>query len=203
VTRVTSCALALFAVASLGCAAIPHPSFGPSAESDLHRTLALSEAYASRADFGAADSTLAAFATHFPGSAEALETTYWRALYKLDPSNRGSSVPSAMASLDAYLTDTRPRTHVSEAITLRRLAGQLDALNKLAASATSQAKDANARAATATDAKDTAKPADSSAAAAAGADAEIKRLRDELAKANAELDRIRRRLSQPPPRPNV
>ena len=32
------------------------------------------------------------------------------------------------------------------------------------------------------------------------ADAEIKRLRDELAKANAELERIRRRLSQPPPR---
>jgi hypothetical protein len=31
------------------------------------------------------------------------------------------------------------------------------------------------------------------------ADAEIKRLKDELAKANAELERIRRRLAQPPP----
>jgi hypothetical protein len=30
-------------------------------------------------------------------------------------------------------------------------------------------------------------------------DVEIKRLKDELAKANAELERIRRRLAQPPP----
>jgi hypothetical protein len=33
------------------------------------------------------------------------------------------------------------------------------------------------------------------------ADAEIKRLRDELAKANAELERIKKRLAQPPPKP--
>jgi hypothetical protein len=32
----------------------------------------------------------------------------------------------------------------------------------------------------------------------AAAEAEIKRLKDELAKANAELERIRRRLAQPP-----
>jgi molecular chaperone GrpE (heat shock protein) len=31
------------------------------------------------------------------------------------------------------------------------------------------------------------------------ADAEIKRLREELAKATAELERIRKRLAQPPP----
>jgi molecular chaperone GrpE (heat shock protein) len=31
---------------------------------------------------------------------------------------------------------------------------------------------------------------------------EIKRLKDELAKANAELDRIRKRLAQPPRKPD-
>jgi len=124
------------------CSAIPHPSLGSSPESSLSRTLALSEAMASRGDFAAADSALAAFAVRYPGTAEALETSYWRALYKLDPSNRGTSLTSAMATLDGYLSDTRPRAHVSEAITLRRLAGQLDALNRLAANAASQARDA-------------------------------------------------------------
>jgi hypothetical protein len=195
--------LALILATVSACSAVPRPHFGPSPDSEMSRTLALSEALASRGDFSAADSALAAMATHFPGTAEALETSYWRALYRLDPSNRGTSLTAAMAMLDGYLTDTRPRAHVSEAITLRRIAGQLDALNKLAANAATQAKDANARAAAAnadTKDKDAAKASD--AATSAAAEAEIKRLRDELAKANAELDRIRRRLSQPPPRPH-
>ena len=92
--------------------------------------------------------------------------------------------------------------HTAEATTLRRLAGQLDGLNRVAASAVAQAKDATN---TAKDAKAEAADARDAAAKASDtpptADAEIKRLKDELAKANAELDRIRKRLSQPPPKP--
>ena len=67
-----------------------------------------------------------------------------------------------------------------------------------------QAKSANNEAANAkaaiADAKADANKADANAtAAAADKDNEIKRLKDELAKANAELDRIRKRLGTPPP----
>ena len=96
-----------------------------------------------------------------------------------------------MATLDAYLADPRPHDHAIEAITLRRVAAQLDAANRLAASASNAAHEvatnSPTRAATGSEAK----------TADANAD-EIKRLKDELAKANAELERIKRRLAQPP-----
>jgi len=59
------------------------------------------------------------------------------------------SLASAMASLDAYLTDPRPRQHVAEATVLRRVAGELDGLSKQAAAAVAQAKDATTSAANA------------------------------------------------------
>jgi len=156
---------------------------------------------AARGEFDAADSTLAGFATRYPTSGEALEASYWRALFELDPSNRAESVSGAMGLLDAYLADTRPRDHVLEATALRRVAGQLDALNRLAASAIAQAKDANAAAAIARQLSDARieTPRAAAESTSTSADAEIKRLKDELAKANAELERIRRRLAQPPP----
>lgn len=165
-----------------------------------HDELPRAQHLAARGEFVAADSVLLDFSTRYPSSRESLEATYWRALYALDPANRAESISAAIASLDTYLADTRPRDHVLEATMLRRVAGQLDALNRLAASAIAQAKDANAAAAIAralSDARiEPPKAADTSGSASAD---EIKRLKDELAKANAELERIRRRLAQPPP----
>jgi hypothetical protein len=161
--------------------------------------LGAAQADASRGQFDSADSLLAGFANRNPGTNEALETTYWRALFKLDPSNRSASVQQAMVWLDGYLTDPRTHQHMLEATTLRRVAGQLDALNKLAANASAQAQTANNVAASAKGAATEAKAAEANASATADArDAEIKKLKDDLAKANAELDRIRKRLSQPP-----
>jgi len=173
---------------------------------NFNDALATAQMRAARGDFDGADSLLAMYARGHAGTTEALETTYWRALYKVDPSNRSSSIPTALASLDAYIADSRPRQHLAEATTLRRTAAQLDALNRAALNASSQAKDAaNAAAkadAKAADAKADAKAADANASATADAkDVEIKKLRDDLAKANAELERIRKRLGTPPPRP--
>jgi hypothetical protein len=168
--------------------------------------LSAAKAQASHSEFASADSLLAGFAAAHPGTPQALETAYWRGLFRLDPSNRGVSITQALASLDAYIADARPKEHAVEATSIRRAAAQLDALNKLAAAASTQAKDAasnaaNAKAAAA-DAKADAKNADANANATADAkDAEIRKLRDDLAKANAELDRIRKRLGTPPPRP--
>ncbi|MEO6877692.1 MAG: hypothetical protein ABI205_04365, partial [Gemmatimonadaceae bacterium] len=151
--------------------------------------------YADVGLFDSADSTLSSFAAMYPATAPALETTYYRALFQMDPSNPHVSLTAAMASLDGYLAERRPREHAVEAASLRRVAAQVDGLNHAAASALAQAKDASN---TAKDAKDTKAAADAPSPAS---DAEIKRLKDELAKANAELDRIRKRLGQPPPKP--
>lgn len=175
------------------------PSTGSAPAEDWQGTLATAQGDVAAGHFEAADSMLAAYAARFPGSPEALETAYWRALYKMDPSNHSASIPTAMASLDGYLADRRPRQHVSEATTLRRVAGQIDGLNKLAASAMAQANvaSANASSAKAVAAADAAKAAE--AGGNVSQDAEIKHLKDELAKANAELERIRKRLASPPP----
>jgi hypothetical protein len=166
--------------------------------------LASAQARAGSGEFATADSILAGYAMRHPGTHETLETAYWRALFKSDPSNGSTSTAQALAALDGYLRDPRPRDHILEAQTLRRSVAQIDALNRAADAASAREKDAasqaaNAKAAAA-DAKENANKADANAnAAAADKDAEIKRLKDDLAKANAELDRIRKRLASPPP----
>ncbi len=169
---------------------------------DWPLTLADAQSDVAGGNFGTADSVLAGFAVRYPGTLETLESTYWRALYRLDPANRAESTTVAMASLDAYLHDPRPREHVAEASTLRRVAGQIDALTRLAAMS-AQSKDSVIAKSAASEVH--VEGARNTGEAQAASDAEIKRLKDELAKANAELDRIKRRLSQPPstaaPRP--
>jgi len=184
----------------LGACAALKASTAPSAEQQWPSTLSLADAHAMRGEFDAADSMLAAFAARYPGSDEALETAYWRAVFKLDPTNRNGSLPTALAELDGYLASNQRRDHIAEATTLRRVGGQLTELNKLAADALTQAQTAKVTAATATAVAVDAKEAKAATVDAnADAQVEIKRLKDELAKANAELDRIRKRLSQPPP----
>lgn len=171
----------------VGCASLPAYPATEATSWPMALTSARSRAAAGR--FGAADTVLATFASMNPGRPEALETAYWRALYKVDPGNPNASLTGGLALLDGYLADPRPREHVDEATIVRRLAAQLESLNRVAATAALQARDAAASA-----------HADVAHASDPPPDAEIKRLRDELAKANAELDRIRRRLAQPPVR---
>jgi hypothetical protein len=186
------------------CVSLHAPAFTmPSSERAWPNALATARARAGESKFDAADSVLVEFATRYPNTPEALETAYWRAVLKIDPSNSHASFAGAIALLDAYLADPRLRPHVVEAQSLRRVAAHLEGLNKLAASAMAQAKDASS---TAANAKAQAADANARADAAKSepppsAEVEIKRLKDELAKANAELDRIRKRLSQPPPKP--
>lgn len=194
--------LALILCALASCARF---RTGPQPD-DWQVTLAGAQARAGSGEFAAADSMLGAYAMRHPGTHESLETTYWRAVFKADPSNNSATTTQALAALDGYLRDPRPRDHILEAQTLRRAVAQIDALNRAAEAASAREKDAtnqaaNAKAAAA-DAKENANKADANAnAAAADKDAEIRRLKDELAKATAELDRIRKRLGTPPPRP--
>lgn len=152
-------------------------------------TMQLAKDRAAEGRFEAADSLMAGFAAQFAGSREALETAYWRALFRIDPSNHAGSLTSAMALLDSYLTDNRPRDHVTEAGTLRRIAGQVETLAKATGGVQREVIVSQ-------------RPGETKPAEAGSSDAEVKRLKDELAKANAELERIRRRLAQPPKEPD-
>ncbi len=119
--------------------------------------------------YGVADKLLAEFATKYPASPEAVDAMYWRALYKLDPANQTGSPHDAAALLDGYLaTPNAPRR--TEAALLRRVAAALE-VRQAAAAVPPKTDQAT------TD--------------------ELTRLKDELAKANAELERIKRRLAQP------
>jgi hypothetical protein len=199
---------AIIAFATLGfgtgCITFRAPTFTvPESERAWPHVLSAARSDAVQGSFDAADTILAQFATRYPGTDEALETAYWRAVFEMDPTNPHASLPMAIQSLDGYLADQRPRLHVSEATTMRRLAAQLDAMNRLAANALAQAQDANTNAATArAQAANASARAESKVdGAQAAADTEIKRLKEELAKANAELERIRKRLTQAPGKP--
>ena len=72
-----------------------------------------------------ADRTLREFADRAPGSPEAMETNYWRAVIMLDPTSKSGSPREAVGLLDRYLASEAPLTHRTEAGVLQRLASSL------------------------------------------------------------------------------
>jgi hypothetical protein len=136
------------------------------------------EVLASR--YGVADRVLADFAERHPNTNEGYEAIFWRALYKLDPTNATATPRDAETLLDTYLSASLAVPHRGAATTLARIAS---ALQKPATVAASSAPSAPAP----------------SASADKGRDEEVARLKEELAKANAELERIKRRVATPKP----
>mgnify|MGYP006951124004 CR=1 FL=1 len=130
---------------------------------------------ASASSTGGADRALSEFALRFPGSPEAAEVPYWRALLKLDPSN-AAAVRESVTMLDSYLASAPAGTHRFEAGLIRRLGLAIEQRNAAIA---------------AIPPTPAARPEDKAR------EEELQRLRDELAAANAELARIRRRVARP------
>lgn len=138
----------------------------------------------------AADRLLLDFQQTHPAAPEAADAAYYRALFRLDPSNSAMSTRDAVMLLDALLatpivnTPLSPRT--GDAVVLRRIANSIDTrpitvvTTPAAGSGTSSSSAARAEESKAKD-------------------EEITRLKDELSKANAELERIKRRVATPKP----
>lgn len=124
-----------------------------------------------------ADHLLSDFGRQYPGTAEAQECGYWRAVFLLDPANKSANTRQALAGLDSYLSASREGTHRGEATTMRRLAQQLLSLDKALSTQTTQAADVHDKA----------------------RDDEMQKLRDELQSTKDELERIKRRLVAPKP----
>jgi len=198
----------MFWTSTAACATLLHGRSTESAAADAWpATLATAQSLVLEKRFDGADSALARFATLYPRTPQALETAFWRGLYRMDPANPNATLATAISLLDTYLEDSRDRDHVSEARTMRRVAAKLEGLTRVAENAVSEAREASNTAANAkaqaanANARAEAAKTEGAKTEAAPSDAEIKRLKDELAKANAELERIRKRLTQPPPKP--
>lgn len=175
--RWTGLALALAVSACMPQQGTPTPAPAPSAASEWPAAYARAQTEARESRLGIADRVLSDFAQRFPGSPEAAEVTYWRALYKLDAANAANSA-EAVALLDSYLATTPFALHRTEAITLRRLAAELGIRS---ASPVLQPVVPAVR------------PEDKAH------EEEDARIRDDLAKSQAELARIKRRLARPKP----
>ena len=115
------------------------------------------------------------------------DSLYWKAVTHLDAANPRASTDSALRFLDLYLADGVEQPHRLEAVTMRRLAR--DAMQLAKVEAALQARNEE--------------PSKSSGSTAPKRDdeaiKEIQRLKEELAKANEELERIRKRLATPKP----
>ncbi len=171
-------------LALTGCAAFSSGPSVPTPQMQLNDTLAQADREVLASRFGVADRLLADFADQHRQMAEGYEATFWRALYKLDPTNQTASPHDAVVMLDAYLAASLTAPHRSAATTLRRVAAALDR-GPVVVTQTVPSGGASPSAAKSDDLK--------------ARDDEIARLKDELAKANAELERIKRRVATPKP----
>ena len=126
-------------------------------------------------DYPAADRILAEYALKHPGTAEAREIPFWRAMYIVDPQNRTASIAQGIRALDLYLASDGTIWYRPQAEVLRRTALVIQSIRQAQAPRQVNGRDT----------------------VFITREEEIAALRDQLAKANAELERIKKRLANP------
>ena len=126
-------------------------------------------------DYIGADRILAQFAMDNKGSPEAQEIPFWRALYMVDPSNKNASVGEGLKAIDIYLSNPAAKWYRPQALVVKRTATALQSLRNQQQTAKVVGRDT----------------------VYVTREDEIAALKDQLAKANAELDRIKKRLANP------
>lgn len=170
-----------------GCAALVRASSTPSqppAEQAWAKASVVAASQVGAGSYAAADRMLADFAAQYPGTPQAAAATVRRALYKADPANQSATAREATALLDSTLATPLDSAGRADARAVRRITMALERAATLANSGGSNASSSDAGA----------RPDDSKS----NSD-EVQRLRNELAKANAELERIKKRVAQPKP----
>jgi len=183
--KIVRCAAILAVFAAGGCITGRAP-VSTTDVADWPRALTEAEGAVSEHRYADADRILSEYATRYPATQGAVESLYWRAVFALEPTNPDQSPVIAAALFETYGKSVGPRPHRVEADVLRHLALRLQALPPTALVTTATVPTgppSGAPAASATDLK--------------AKDTEIQRLKDELAKANDELERIKRRLTAP------
>ncbi len=138
--------------------------------------IAAAEKRADAGDYSGADKVLADFALRARGTNEAAEASFWRAMYMVDPLNKTASVSAGIRALDIYLDTPGARLYRGQARILKRTAQTVQTL-RLASVATVKVVG-----------RDT---------VYVSREEEVETLKDQLAKATAELERIKKRLANP------
>ena len=158
-----------------GCGGTPAPQTAPTQNDAFETALLAAERRVEAGDYSGADRILSDFGLKAQGTQESVEVAFFRALYMVDPNNRTASMAEGVRALDIYLNTAAARRYRSEALVLKRTAQTVLALR-----------------------------ANQAATKVVGRDTvfvtrvdEIAALKDQLAKANAELERIKRRLANP------
>lgn len=147
----------------------------PTPMSTYAMTLAAADKRVEAGDYAGADRILADFALKSRGTSEATEIAFWRAVYMVDPANRTASIAEGIRALEIYLASPGAHQYRPQAQVLRRTAQSFQALRQ-------------AQAAPRVVGRDT---------VFVTREEEIAELRDQLARANAELERIKKRLGNP------
>jgi hypothetical protein len=162
----------------------------PTSAREWLTALTYAKAAASAGRYDEADRTLSEFAQLFAGAPETHEAVYWRAVFKLDPVNPSANPHAAVEQLDAYLADSASALHLTEAVVLRRLALSLDSLSQN-----------QNRIVTIRPPAITSEPTPDDAVVAQEREQElqkeVQRLKDQLDRRTAELERIKKRLAPP------
>jgi hypothetical protein len=189
---------ALLLTIGTGCAELPRLETSVF-QRDWNRTRAETRRNVDAGNYHAADRLLAEFARVHPNTREARESAFWRAAYQVDPANSLGSLEAGITALDAYLANEPEGWYRNEASILRRTAV---AARGLAAGASRSWMQPPATDTVVIITESKATPASS----ARSRDEEIAELRSqlarsktELAQANAELERIKKRLANPSP----
>ena len=136
--------------------------------------------FANAGRHSAADSALLAFAQAHPGTRAAEEVVFWRALYKLDPRSSAATRAEGRTLMESYAASTNASWYRGQANVLRYLAREIVEGEQAAGDSTIVA-------------------GDTTAAGIAARDRVIRTQRAEIARLNAELERIKRRLASPTP----
>lgn len=165
------------ALLMLGSACSPQQAGKPPApKSDPYEaTLLAAEKRVEAGDYEGADRILSDFALKAKGTPQGQEIGFWRAIYMVDPKNPTSSMAEGVRALDIYLSTGPTAQYRSQALVLKRTAQTVLALRT--AQATPRVTGRDTVFVTRED--------------------EILALKDQLAKANAELERIKKRLANP------
>ena len=182
------------------CISVTTPRFlKPAPEREWKPTIETAQSLAADGRAAEADSLLATYAASYPTTPGAREALYWRSLIQLQSGIVSENGPAMM--LARYMNE-RGAEHRIEAATLYRVATRVDSLSRAANALSTRVMISNGEVASARDKAADAK-ADAKAAAAdtKDQDAEIRRLKNELAAAREELERIKKRLAEPPKKP--
>jgi hypothetical protein len=169
---VIGCALLLAGCAKSSKSAAAKP---PAPAEAFATAIAAANRRAEAGDYAGADRILADFALKTKGTVEATEISFWRALYMVDPSNKTASIPEGIRAIDIYLATPGAKMYKPQALVLKRTAQSVQSLKQ-------------AQIAPKISGRDT---------VFVTREEEIAALKDQLAKANAELERIKKRLANP------